>query len=193
MCCGTKRLTEIRCPSGCPYLATAREHPPAAIVRQHQRDVGYLVQAMRDLNERQSQLFVAIATFLVRYEPDDLHPLIDDDVAEMADAMAATFETASRGVIYEHSAASVPAQRLASALRPRILDAPGPHGGGSAFERDAAVVLRRVNDAARGVRALEPENRRALVEMLGRVFRTPPGQPDAAAAAEPDAPRLIVP
>src|SRR4029079_6022625 len=28
VCCGTKRLVEIQCPSDCAYLATAREHPP---------------------------------------------------------------------------------------------------------------------------------------------------------------------
>jgi hypothetical protein len=160
-------------------------------VRRHQRDVGYLVSFMRDLSDRQSQLFLAIAAFLARYQPDDLHPLIDEDVAGMAEAMAATFETASRGVIYEHNAASPPAQRLAAALRPRILEAAGPHAG-STFQRDAAVVLRRLQDAALGVRALEPGNRRALVEMLARVVRTPSGEA-ADPAAEPDAPRLIVP
>ncbi len=29
VCCGTKRLTQIPCPSDCVYLASAREHPPA--------------------------------------------------------------------------------------------------------------------------------------------------------------------
>ena len=117
VCCGTKRLTEIHCPSDCPYLASAREHPPAVAVRQQQRDVESLVEVVRDFNERQSQLFLMIATFLIRYEPPELQALLDDDVAEAADALAATFETASRGVIYEHRPASLPAERLAAALK----------------------------------------------------------------------------
>ena len=101
-----------------------------------------------------SQLFFLIATFLVRYEPPELQPLIDDDVAEAAAALAATFETASRGVIYEHRAASCRPSgcRRRSSRCSRRRDA----GVGSAFERDAAVVLRRSSDARADVRAVEP-------------------------------------
>ena len=192
VCCGTKRLTEIRCPSDCPYLATAREHPPAAIVRQQQRDVGLLVHSLRDLSQRQSELFLAIATFLVRCQPTDLHPIIDDDVAEMAETLAATYETASRGVIYEHTPASLPAHRLATALRHDVLEAAAAHGGRSAFERDAAVVLRRVHGAVQTARAREPKDRRAFLDLLARVLRTAPGDAEGAPAGQP-APRLIVP
>ena len=109
VCCGTKRLVQIACPSDCAWLASAREHPPAVVVRQQQHDVGVLLQVMRDFNERQSQLFLLISTFLVRYEAPELQPLIDDDVAEAMAALAATFETSARGVIYEHRPASLPA------------------------------------------------------------------------------------
>lgn len=161
------------------------------MVRQHQRDVGFLVQFIRDLNERQSQLFLLIATFLTRYQPPALQPLIDDDVADAAEALAATFETSSRGVIYEHNAASLPAQRLSNALKPVILEAAGPHPG-SAFERDAAVVLRRIKDASRDRRALEPDNRGAFLSVLARVIRAPEDKADHA-GPQADAPRLIVP
>ena len=191
VCCGTKRLTQIRCPSDCAYLATARDHPPAATVRKQQRDVGFLVQVIRDFNQRQSQLFLTIAASVVRYKPPDLQRLIDDDVAQMAEALASTFETASRGVIYDHNPASLPAQRLAAALKPQILAAGGSHAG-TAFERDAAVVLRRIKDAARDVRALEPGNQTALLDMLARVIRAPEGSAELP-SAEPDPPRLIVP
>jgi len=191
VCCGTKRLTQIRCPSDCPYLTTAREHPPAALVRQHQRDVGLVVQFMRDLNQRQSQLFVLIATFLAGYKPQELHPLIDDDAVEATAALASTFETSARGVIYEHNPASLPAQRLVSALKPMILQAGGSGVGGTPFERDAGVVLRRLADAARQARELEPGNRTAFLELLERVIRVPPAAEEA--PSDPAAPRLIVP
>ena len=147
---------------------------------------------MRDFNQRQSQLFFVITSFLVRHQPADLQRLIDDDVAEMADALAATFETASRGVIYEHSPASLPAQRLVAAIKPHILEVGGAHGG-TAFERDAAVVLRRLKEGARELRALEPDNRTAFLDLLGRVIRTqsPEGSPGVPEAKN-DPPRLIV-
>ena len=187
MCCGTKRLVEIQCPSDCVYLATAREHPPAAILRRHQRDVELLVRFMRDLNERQSQLFFLIAAFLLRYHPSELQPLIDDDVIEATAALAATFETASRGVIYEHRPASPPAERLATALKPLLAKA--GQNGGTPFERDAAVVLRRIEEAACEAHAIDRDNRRAFLDLLGRVIPKS-DEPEPPPAASP---RLIVP
>jgi hypothetical protein len=55
---------------------------------------------------------------------------------------AGTFETATRGLLFDHRPSSLPAERLAAALEPAILEA--GQGAGSSFERDAAVVLRRV-------------------------------------------------
>ena len=56
-----------------------------------------------------------------------------------------------------------------SALKPLLAEA-GGQAGGTAFERDAAVVLRRVEEAARGVRASDAGNRRAFLDLLGRVI-----------------------
>ena len=190
VCCGTKRLTEIRCPSDCAYLATAREHPPAALVRQQQRDFGLFVQFTRDFNERQSQLFLMVCAFLARYEPPELQRVLDEDIGAASAALASTFETATRGVIYEHRPASPPAERLAAALKPLLLEA-GQHGG-TAFERDAAVVLRRIEEAVRDLRVTAPDDRGGFLELVGRVIR----KTDAIAETdgqEGETPRLIVP
>src|SRR5882672_2614778 len=101
---------------------------------------------MRDFNQRQSQLFLLVTSFIVRYEPPELQPLVDDDVAEGLAALASTFETASRGVIYEHRPASLQAERLITALKPVLAEA--GRGAGTPFERDVAVVLRRIQEAA---------------------------------------------
>ena len=146
-----------------------------------------LVQFVRDFSERQSQLFLSD-----QHVPGRLPAArscsrsIDDDVAEADAALAATFETAARGVIYEHRPASLPAERLVAALKPVLAEA--GRGGGSAFERDAAVVLRRVGEAAREMRAGDPGNRRAFLELLGRVIRT--GDARAPAAEPPARPPL---
>jgi hypothetical protein len=190
VCCGTKRLTEIHCPSDCRYLMSSREHPPAAAVRQQQRDVGSLVEIVKDFNERQSQVFFLIASFLVRYQPQELSAVMDVDVAAAARALASTYETASRGVIYEHRAASLPAERLAAALKPVLAEA-GKQGG-SAFERDATTVLRRLADAAANLEAAQDPGGRPLLDLLSRVIRkTESGR--AEEPAVPDRPRLIVP
>jgi hypothetical protein len=190
VCCGTKRLTEIACPGGCPYLATAREHPPAAAVRQRQHDLASFVRLVRDLNDRQSRLLLLIVTFLAQYEAPELQPLIDEDVAQAMAAMAATFETASRGVIYEHRAPSLSADRVVNGLKPRLAEAGKTRG--TAFQRDAGVVLRRIESAGREAMQEHAGDRRAFLDMLGRVIRQPDNE--TAATADPDeAPRVIIP
>jgi len=127
---------------------------------------------MRDFSERQSQVFLLVSTYLVRYEAPELQPLIDADVAEAMTALAATFETAARGVIYEHRPASLPAERLVAGLKPLLAEA--GKGGGTAFERDAAGVLRRVEEAVREVRDEDRENRRAFLDLLARIVSKTP-------------------
>jgi hypothetical protein len=199
VCCGTKRQVEIRCPSDCAYLATAREHPAATAVRQQQRDLELAMQVVRDFNQRQSQVFFLVTTFIVQYRPADLHSLggqslIDEDVAEAAAALAATFETATRGVIYEHHAASAAGARLAAALKPVLIEA-GQHDG-TPFQRDAAVVLRRLEEAARRGDGVNRDNPRALVELLSRIIRQTadtPDQPNGDKSQNEEPSRLIVP
>jgi hypothetical protein len=159
-------------------------------VRQQQRDVAALVGYMQDFGERQSRLFFLIATFLLRYEPPELHPLVDEDVADAAAAIAATFETASRGVIYEHRPNSMSAERLANELRPLL--AKVSEQGGESARRDTAVVLRRIEAAAREVGRVTGGSRRAFVDLLGRVVSA--GTPESREATpDASAPRVIIP
>ena len=187
MCCGTKRLTEINCPADCVYLAVAREHPPAAAVRQQQQDYAVFVKALADFNRRQAQLFLAINRAIARYAPPELQAVVDEDVIDAASALAATYETAARGVIYEHRAATPAGERLGTAIRAMLREVEG--SGGSAFERDVAVVLRRVEQTARAAHLSGGSDRRAYFNLLDRLLpqREEPLPADAAT------PRLILP
>jgi hypothetical protein len=163
------------------------------LVRQQQRDVGLLMHLTRDLSERQSQIFVLIMSFLARYEPPELQPVIDDDVAQAMAALASTYETASRGLIYEHRPASLPAERLMLALKPALAEA--GRGAGTVFERDAAVVLRRMQEAASEAHSRDVQNRRALLDVLKRIVTTTAttDTPTDPAMNDETPPRLIVP
>jgi hypothetical protein len=190
VCCGTKRLVEIQCPSDCTWLASAREHPPAVTVRQQQRDMEVIIECMRDFSRRQSQLFLLVTTFLVRYEAPELQRPADDDVVDAFGALASTFETAARGVIYEHRPASLAAGQLMNALKPVLAEA--GKGGGTPFERDVVIVLRRVADSVSRARALEIGNARAFLDLLPRVIQTKDDHARLEMAPQ-DEPRLIVP
>ena len=195
VCCGTKRLVEINCPPDCVWLASAREHPPAAVVRREQRDRTLMMPLMLDFTERQVELFFLIANVVLRYEPPEFHAVADEDVEESLATLASTFETAAKGVIYDHRAASLTAERLVTALKPALAEI--GRGRGSAFEREAASVLRRMATLAGEVRAAEPGNQRAFLELLRRLVTAFPLSDEArrqeGAAAAGDRPPLIVP
>jgi hypothetical protein len=116
-CCATKRLREIACPDGCVYLASARAHPPAVVQRQRERDTAFLVSVLEGLSEPQVGLLSLAQQQLHRYRPTAIPALNDADVAQAASAMAATLETATRGIVYEHQAPSLPGQRLLGLFR----------------------------------------------------------------------------
>jgi hypothetical protein len=195
VCCGTKRLTEIACPSDCGYLAAARSHPAAAFVREQQLIGARVTHIVRDLNDQQSRLFFTLNSFLAGHEGDGLHSLIDDDVEEAMDALAATYETAARGVIYEHQPASRTAERLVRDLKPLMTES--RRGFASSFETAAAVVLRRIAESVRELRGGESPNRRAYLDLAQTIVRLTEeaARADGVAGAmtRPDVPRLIVP
>lgn len=185
VCCGTKRLVEIRCPADCAHLAAARQHPAAAVRRQHESDLRALMGALGPLNEGQLQLFFLVQSYLLKAPPPGTPRPVDREVVDAATAVAATLETASRGVIFEHPAETVNGQRLAAELR-AVLGEAGK-GGGSRFEREAAAVLRAVARAAGEPAGKEPSSR-AYLELVGRVLRE--GAPDV----PPDeAPTIVLP
>jgi hypothetical protein len=188
VCCGTKRLTEIACPSDCSYLASSREHPPAITLRQRERDLGLLRHILRGFTPREADLLILVSAAIANHQPAALQPLNDDDIAQAAAALAATFETADRGVIYEHRPASLPAERLVGSLKTALSEA-GKEGGRT-FREDAARTLRRTEQAVKELQASGEGGQRAFLEFIGRVIQKN-AQVDSREPA--DRPRLIVP
>ena len=173
VCCGTKRLREISCPSDCGYLVSARTHPPAVVQRQLERDARFLLPIVGELDRRQYQLFFLVQGTLHRLAETGEIPVNDDVVRETAQALAATYETASKGIIYEHRPASLPAERLARELKPLLegRDGRGPVGS----EPDLVEVLRGVERAATDARKTLDGGGRAYLDLVGRLMRSSSG------------------
>ena len=107
----------------------------------------------------------------------------DDVVRDTARALAATYDTASKGIIYEHQPSSPSAVRLARELKPLL---EGKDGRGPvANERDLVEVLRRVERAATEARKAIEGNAHAYLDLLGRLMRSSSG---AAGRSDPTAP-----
>ena len=197
VCCGTKRLREIRCPSDCTYLVSARTHPPAVVRRQQERDARFLLPIIDGLGRRQYQLFFVVQATIQRLAETDELPVNDDVVRDTAQALAATYETASKGIIYEHRPSSLPAERLARELKPLL---EGKDGRGPvASERDLLEVLRRVERAATDARKTLDGGTHAYLDLVGRVMRsssdgdTEDSDGTAPAKTADPAPSVIIP
>ena len=169
ICCATKRLVEINCPPDCAHLASAREHPAAAVKRRQERDVAVLLPTIRELTERQHQLFFLFHTAIARHKPEGFGRLQDDDVADAAAALAATFETAARGVIYERAPDSPVARHLAADLR-TMLDEMRQQGA-KIYDHETAVVLRAIESGAREARKTLGGDGDGYLLLLGRLLQ----------------------
>ena len=61
-----------------------------------------LLPLLQGLSERQARLFLMLAAVSRGTRATPLQKLVDDDIAQAAGALAATLETAGRGIVYEH-------------------------------------------------------------------------------------------
>jgi hypothetical protein len=182
---------EIACPLDCGYLVSAQQHPPAAVQRRREREGRFLAQAVRGLANAQYQLFLFLQTAVARYAPQAIPGLVDRHVADAARALAETAETAAKGIIYEHQAASLPARRLAAELR-KAIETLGQQGHGPR-ESDLALALRATERAAAGA-AAALGGELAYLDLLGNLFK--PASTTADGEAEPTEPSssgLIIP
>ena len=196
VCCGTKRLTEINCPSTCTYLSASRSHPPAVVQRRQEKDLRFLLPLLAELSDQQYRLLLFFQGLIVQHAASAVPSLIDSDVAEGTAALAATLETAGKGIIYQHQAASLPAQRLVTRLEAAFKELVNQAGSAAAaLERDAAIALRRISNAANDARKGLPGDEEPIyVKLLGRLMSAAPGAAAEAESGEPEAGgRLIIP
>ena len=190
-CCGAKRLTEINCPPDCGYLVSAQTHPPAVVQRQQERDTRFLLPILTGLGRRQYQLFFLVQGTLHQLAQTGELAIDDAVMRDAAQALAATYETASKGIIYEHRATSPVAERLSRELKPLLEGAEGR--GPVAREQDLIEVLRRIEQAAaRAGKTLEG-GPRAYVELVGRLMQPAPGGDTDRPADGPAEPVVIIP
>jgi hypothetical protein len=134
--------------------------------------------------------YVALTTALdsgKAFKAQAIPPPLDEDLRQAAEALAATAETALRGVIYAHQPESLVAARLAAAMREALDEA-----GESGRARDAAVAaaMRRIEQGVRTA-IRNGADAAAFWDFLDRVLRprvteAGPGvlTPDTPGAAE---------
>jgi hypothetical protein len=192
VCCGTKRLVEINCPADCIYLTTAKAHPPAVVQRQLEHDRALLLPLLGGMSERQARVFLMLAALIARHQGEAFQTLRDEDITLASEALAATLETSARGIVYEHRAATIPAERLLTELTAMVAEI--AREGGSGLERDAALALRRLETAGREIAKTDASGV-AFQQLLIRLLLPPGGTAAGAGTDAPTAPAssLIIP
>jgi hypothetical protein len=113
--------------------------------RQQEQDVAVLMGALGPLSEAQLQIFFLAHALIARFKPDGAR-LTDRDVADAAGALASSYETASRGVLYEQPAPSPASEALRRELKTLLTKVAGE--GGARIERELAAVLRGIERGA---------------------------------------------
>ncbi len=126
-----------------------------------------LMPTVQGLTERQQQLFFLFQTAIARHTPDGFARLNDDDVADAAGALAATFETAARGVIYEHAPGSTVAHRLANDLRAMLEDM--RKQGAKVYDHETAGVFRAIERGARDTKTQANGASDAYLTLMSRL------------------------
>jgi hypothetical protein len=187
VCCATKRLTEIDCPPDCVHLVSSRNHPSAPVRRQQAADVSLLLPSIRELTERQYQLFFLFQNVIAQTRPDGLGRLTDTDVSEAASAVAASLETAARGIIYEHSPQSPAARKLVEGFKTLLSQV--REQGATVFDREAAITLRAIEAGARTIASQTGAGDTGYLDLMARLLQVNRAKGDSPSQASP----LILP
>jgi hypothetical protein len=159
-----------------------------------------MVPLLATLSEGQHQLVVYVLALIARGAAGAVPPITDQDVADAASSVAATIETAGKGIIYQHQATSLPAQRLAGEIARGIEEVAAQAGSRrSRVERDAAVGLRQIAaGASTAATKLEGDEPPVFLKLVERILKgamagtADSGARPEAGDAEPGS-RLIIP
>ena len=154
----------------------------------------FLLPRISDLTEPQYRLFLFLQGVILQYARTADPTPLDIDAAEAAATVAATLETAGKGIIYEHPAATIPAQRLATELRKVVADVAQRNGADAGrVERDAATALRHMEAAARTAHSEVPDPTYPDMSWLALASRLMSAAAAAEAAQPPaEKPRIVL-
>jgi len=169
VCCATERLVTIDCPDDCPHLVSARSFPAASTRRQQQADVDVLLPSIRELTERQYQLFFLFQNVIAQAQPEGLMRVTDRDVAEASASVAKALETAAKGVIYEEWPAAPIARRMAEGFKDVLIHV--RQQGIALYDREVAITLRAVEMGARTTAEAVAGGDTAYLDLMTRLLQ----------------------
>lgn len=156
--------------------------------------MAYLIPRIADLSETQYRILLMAQAVIVQHAKQAMPAPLDTDVADGVASVAATLETAGKGIIYEHRATAIPAQRVADAVSASIEDLVKRVGAdGARLERDAARGLRALERTVREAQTQLPDPARpeaSWLALASRIFADAPQSPAEAPGPQPS--KLVI-
>jgi hypothetical protein len=126
-CCGEKRVLEIDCPESCEYLKSGRQHEMADYARRlNRQDEAAVEKNQRIIREHQD--VVGRLEYILGLERLSSHDLSDRDVLETVDLLLKTYQTESKGILYEKMSDNLRIEPLRQQLRTVIESFRNPEG-----------------------------------------------------------------
>lgn len=168
-CCGTKRQVEIRCPQDCPYLHG--EHDPRWESRGWLEEQARFAAPFVGLDEKGAGLLAFVHVLLLQSRRSLGGDLSDREAQQLTAALARTYGTLSKGLIYQHQVESPRLQaevdRLAHLLRERERFVPGTSDG------EVLAALTAL-ETALSTHLERTANPRSYLDIAGRTFKEHP-------------------
>ncbi|BCS35569.1 hypothetical protein TBR22_A48030 [Luteitalea sp. TBR-22] len=182
---------EIACPPDCGWLRSSNAHPHAARIRQQESDAGMVVPLLRGLDDSGYEVLMACLSAVVAHRKGAEPPPLDSDLQEAAAALAATAETAQRGVLYEHQPEGPVAARLARAMSAPLAEAAA--AGVKRLDVATALAMRRVEAEVKQFRRQGEPAPDAYLDFLGRVLKPRLADAQTGAPLSPSADPVLAP
>jgi hypothetical protein len=182
-CCGTKRRVEIACPEDCPYLFG--EHDSRWESQARLSEQARFAASFVGLPEKTAALLALVHVLLLQARRALGGELSDREAEQVVAALARTYETLSKGIIYQHQVDSPRLQGVVDRMI-RFLQ-----------ERERFVPPTSDDDVLASLRALETAlsthraqagSGRSYLDLAARTFKE---QPELE-LKEGVSPRLIV-
>ena len=174
VCCGSEREVTIDCPSDCTYLIASREHYDERRAIDWDKIPFAGRKIPRSALLAHEKLFLELSYAICDYAREN-PALVDPDVITAMQALAETYETLTKGILYENPPDHLMQRELYGKLKQAVEEYKSRAGQGLAAVtnvrdpeiRDALIVLTQTSAARSNGR---PKGR-ALIDMMRSQFK----------------------
>jgi hypothetical protein len=123
-----------------------------------------------ELPRERVPLLVFVHSLLIRARRDLVDQLTDQDLAVVLSTLGRTFETLSKGVVYEHKSEDLRLQGVISSLGDALTRRQEIPGAPPSSDPDVLAVLQSIRSAVEAHQK-QPENQKSYLDTAERIFR----------------------